>query len=190
MSNLIINNETFRDIIYTHESLVNGDYESCSFINCDFQKLNLSNINFIECTFENCNLSSTQLNNTGLKTVLFKKCKLLGMSFTDVNPFLLALQFEACMLNLSSFHKHKLKGTKFINCSLHEVDFEACDLSAAQFDHSDLREATFNKTNLEKADFRLAINYSIDPERNAMKKAKFSSSGIHGLLNKYNIVIE
>jgi len=49
--------------------------------------------------------------------------------------------------------------------------------------------ATFDKTMLEKADFRTAYNYSIDPDNNRIKKAKFSQSGLGGLLHKYDIVI-
>jgi hypothetical protein len=43
---------------------------------------------------------------------------------------------------------------------------------------------------LEKADFRSAYNLSIDPEKNKIKKAKFSSTCLTELLEKYNIDIE
>jgi hypothetical protein len=43
---------------------------------------------------------------------------------------------------------------------------------------------------LEKADFRTSYNYSINPEVNRIKKAKFSTAGIAGLLCKYDIEIE
>jgi len=33
-------------------------------------------------------------------------------------------------------------------------------------------------------------NYSIDPELNKIKKARFSTQGIAGLLDKYDIEIE
>jgi uncharacterized protein YjbI with pentapeptide repeats len=72
---------------------------------------------------------------------------------------------------------------------LQEVDFTACDLSSAIFDKCDLAGATFDNTNIEKADFRTAYNYSIDPDKNKLKKAKFSLTGISGLLDKYNIDI-
>ena len=39
-------------------------------------------------------------------------------------------------------------------------------------------------------DFKTSYNYSIDPEVNSIKKAKFSLEGISGLLYKYDIVIE
>jgi len=45
-------------------------------------------------------------------------------------------------------------------------------------------------TILEKVDFRTAINYSFDLELNRVKKAKFSTAGVIGLMDKYQIVIE
>jgi hypothetical protein len=43
---------------------------------------------------------------------------------------------------------------------------------------------------LAAVDFSTAYNYTIDPEFNPMKKAKFSTQGIPGLLQKYDIKIE
>ena len=120
----------------------------------------------------------------------FKTCKLLGSHFDNCNTFLFAVGFEDCILNLSSFYKLNLKNTKFINCSLHEVDFTEANLSHSTFDNCDLRGATFDHSIIEKVDFRTSFNYIIDPENNRIKKARFSSSGIAGLLNKYNIEIE
>ena len=91
---------------------------------------------------------------------------------------------------MSSFFKLKIKKTKFKDSTLHEVDFTETDLTEAVFDNCDLKRATFEHTNLEKADFRNAFNYSIDLEQNRIKKAKFSKTGIVGLLGKYDIVIE
>jgi len=100
------------------------------------------------------------------------------------------LVFENCLLNLSSFYKLKLKGTKFKNCNLQEVDFTETDLTNAVFDNCDLDRAIFERTILEKADFRTAFHYSIDPTVNRIKKARFSSNGLAGLLDNFNIVIE
>jgi len=83
-----------------------------------------------------------------------------------------------------------MKKASFIDCSLKEVDFTAVDLSMAVFGNCNLERALFHESNLEKADFRTAANYTIDPETNKIKKAKFSTSGLAGLLGKYNIEIE
>jgi hypothetical protein len=48
----------------------------------------------------------------------------------------------------------------------------------------------FHQSIIEKVDFLNAFNYSIDPERNRIANAKFSLSGVTGLLDKYKIIIE
>jgi uncharacterized protein YjbI with pentapeptide repeats len=70
------------------------------------------------------------------------------------------------------------------------VDFTAADLSQAVFDACDLADALFDRTVLEKADLRGALHYSIDPETNRVKKARFSPEGLRGLLGKYDIIID
>lgn len=72
---------------------------------------------------------------------------------------------------------------------MQEVDFTEADLSISTFDHCDLSNAKFEKTNLEKADFTTAYNYTIDPEINRIKKARFAIPEVIGLLSKYDIVI-
>jgi fluoroquinolone resistance protein len=83
----------------------------------------------------------------------------------------------------------RLKSFKFRNCRLQEVDFTEADLTGAVFDHCELAGAVFSNMTLEKADFRKAEHYSIDPENNRIKKAKFSATGLSGLLTKYKIEI-
>jgi uncharacterized protein YjbI with pentapeptide repeats len=69
------------------------------------------------------------------------------------------------------------------------VDFTETDLSNASFLESDLKNALFEQTNLENADLRSASQFIIDPDKNKIKKAKFSLTGLPGLLNKYGIQI-
>jgi uncharacterized protein YjbI with pentapeptide repeats len=73
---------------------------------------------------------------------------------------------------------------------LHEVDFSGCDLTNSSFNNCDLSGAVFENTNLEKADFLTSYNYSLDPDKNKLKKTKFSSNGLSGLLSKFDIIIE
>jgi uncharacterized protein YjbI with pentapeptide repeats len=70
------------------------------------------------------------------------------------------------------------------------VDWTECDLSSSVFERCDLRDAKFENSNLEKVDFRTAFNFSIDPDNNRIKKARFSLDGVPGLLGKYNIEID
>lgn len=78
--------------------------------------------------------------------------------------------FEKVDSNKNSMALGEYENCKFIDC--------------------DLAQAVIDNTMLDKADLRTSFNYSIDPERNRIKKAKFSIIGIAGLLDKYDIEIE
>lgn len=190
MTKVIVESKVFEKADFSESSLTNGDYEYCKFLYCNFSSVDLSQLNFSDCEFINCNLSLANLAKSAFRDTLLKDCKLLGLRFDQCNPFLFSPQFENCQLNLSSFYKLTLKKLIFKNSTLHEVDFTETDLTGAIFDNCDLSRAIFDNTVLEKVDFRKAYNYTIDPETNKIKKAKFSTTGISGLLDKYNIEIE
>lgn len=115
---------------------------------------------------------------------------MLGLHFDDCNQFGLSFSFDNCLLNHSSFVTTRLKKTIFRNSSLQETDVTECDLTGAIFYNCDLSKSSFHHTILEKADLRTSFNYSIDPEMNRLKKAKFSMPAVIGLLDKYDIDID
>ncbi|MEM9024429.1 MAG: pentapeptide repeat-containing protein, partial [Bacteroidota bacterium] len=98
--------------------------------------------------------------------------------------------FSHSQLQLCTFTGMKLNSTLFQSCQLHEVDFSEANLSEARFDACDLQGATFERTILHRADFRTARNFTIHPERNALKKARFSSRHLAGLLQHHDLDIE
>lgn len=63
-------------------------------------------------------------------------------------------------------------------------------MTHALFDNCTLTRSTFDQTILEHADLRTSHDYSIDPERNRVKRAQFSILGVAGLLEKYQIETE
>jgi fluoroquinolone resistance protein len=182
--------EKFEGIDFTINKFSAGDYENCRFINCNFAEANLSKITFIDCVFDTCNLSAANINVTSFQETSFINCKMMGLRFEDCNQFLFTVSFTGCLLNLCTFYKVKIKNTRFINCSMQEVDFTEADLTAAELDNCNLLQAVFDNTILDKADLRTAINFSIDPERNKLKKAKFSATALSGLLHKYDLIIQ
>lgn len=183
-------NETLNGIDFTTTAISEGEYESCTFRNCKFAEVNLSHRAFLECEFYDCDFTGSKLGDTAFKDVKFVRCKLLGVDFANCNPFLLEMNFDECLMNLTSFYKLQLKSTTFNKCSLVEADFVEADLQAAKFLECDLAQAQFDQSNLEKSDFRTAINYSLNPNNNRLKGAKFSRSGVTGLLDEYNLIIE
>ncbi len=190
MENLLYTNKTFEKEVYINTRINNREFEDCIFKNCDFSNSDLSNNSFMDCEFIDCNLSMTQLIGTSLKTVLFKNCKLLGIPFNACNDFLFNVEFQEATLDYSSFANKKMPNTIFNSCSLKEVSFVGTNLTNSIFENCNLDNAIFNDTQLGGVDLRTAYHYKIDPEFNPMKKAKFSTQGIVGLLDKYDIKIE
>lgn len=180
----------FQGISYVEVALTKGEYENCTFSNCIFANSSLSFINFINCDFINCDFSLAYVKNTAFNDSKIKDCKLVGVKFEECSTFGFAINFEKCQLNLSSFYKLGLKNTKFKDCNLEEVDFGEANLGGVVFNNCNLLGAKFDHTFLEKVDFRSAYNFSIDPEKNKIKKAKFLSTSLAGLLEKYTIEIE
>ena len=198
MKQVFIEEKTFDRTDFTQNPLSKGEYEYCKFVNCNFLKSDFSDIKFLECEFSGCNLSLVKLERSSLKEVKFKDCKMLGLNFGNCNAFEFVVYFDTCILNHSLFsditapvkQRVRFRRTVFKNSLLHEVDFTECDLSAAVFDNCDLTRTIFDRTMLEQADFRSSFNYSIDPELNRIKKAKFSQSGLAGLLEKYDLDLD
>ena len=166
------------------------DYDNCIFINCDFRKANLSKATFYNCEFIACNLSEVNINRTAFNEVVFKDCKMLGVDFEKIAALLLSFEFDTCRLDFSSFYQLKLINTSFNACSLKEVDFTETDLSNALFYTCDLSNAKFNDTTLTKTDFTTALNFTIDPAKNNMKKAVFSKNNLLGLLQVFDLDIQ
>jgi fluoroquinolone resistance protein len=169
--------------------LAKGTYEDCTFKSCNLEQADLAHINFTDCEFIECNLSMANISDTKFQNIKFKGCKMLGLRFDHCNKFGFEVNFETCILDHASFFNTRVTNSVFKESSLVEVDFTDCDLTNSAFINSNLLNAVFERTNLSKADLRDAGNFSIDPELNTIKKAKFSIHGVAGLLHKYDIQI-
>lgn len=169
---------------YPHE------LEQCRFVSCDFSGANLSNLLFIDCLFERCNLASATLANTGLQNVAFSECKLSGLQFGACRDMLFGVHFERCQMPYASFYGRRMPRTRFAHCALSDADFTNADLTEAVFAECSLAGAVFEHTQLAGADFTTATNFIIDPTLNYLRKARFSTAGLPGLVTQLGIVIE
>ena len=176
-------------LIEKNNSFPAGDFEGCRFVHCDLGGTDFSQINFTECVFEDCNLSGCKILQTTFNDVRFVRCKMLGLHFETASQYLFTVGFAHSTLDLCSFYQCKMKKTLFSHCSLQEVDFTESLLTEAVFEDCNLRDAKFENTVLEKADLRTAINYSINPDLNKIRKARFAYPAVLALLDKYDLMI-
>lgn len=189
MPNIYIQEKTFEKKDFSTDHLEKGEYEDCIFINCNFSGVNVSTYKFIDCEFHHCDISLVKIENTGFQNAKFIGCKMLGIAFDTCDAFGFSVSFEHCLLQHSSFYAMSIKSTAFKNCQLQEVDFTEADCTGSLFDHCDLTAANFQRSILERADFRTSYNYSIHPEENRIRKAKFSLLQLPGLLDAYDIEV-
>ena len=61
--------------------IILGQYEDCSFVECDFSGEKWANYKFIDCKFKDCKLSLIQVTNTSFQSVKFDGCKIMGVLF-------------------------------------------------------------------------------------------------------------
>jgi uncharacterized protein YjbI with pentapeptide repeats len=179
----------FDNEAYHGEIITGKEFQSCIFRNCDFSESRLLNNKFLDCIFEDCNLSMCKLEGSTLNNALFKRCKILGVIFSECQEFLFSVEFAGCILDYASFMGRKMLKTRFSRTSLKDVNFIGANLSGSVFEESDLLHTIFNGTNLTGVNFSSAYHYDIDPELNILHKAIFSSQGLQGLLSRHQLKI-
>lgn len=182
----LISNQNF-----TGESpLPKAEFETCEFKDGNWPNSYLDNRIFLESNFYTCDLSNTNLAHTRLQEVYFEDCKLSGIDFSTLDPFLLQVHFKNCILHACNFEGLDLRACKFEACRLQQSEFTACDLRQLSFANCDLEGVRFNDCQLGATDFTAAVNFSLDPSQNQVKKMKLRQEQLAGLLKKYDLDID
>jgi fluoroquinolone resistance protein len=184
------NKQLFEQVALPQKGSIETQFETCTFKNCDLTAVDFSGCDFIKCIFDGCNLSMVKFGHIGFDQVQFNNCKMVGVDFSNTKDFLFSVNFTNSILDYSAFMKKKNRKSHFNNCSLKGTDFSEADLTSAIFEHCDLSAAVFMRSNLTDANFVTAFNFTIDPEKNLLRKAKFSTDGLAGLLTNYGIVVD
>jgi fluoroquinolone resistance protein len=166
-----------------------SQFENCVFVKCNLGGATFKRCKFIDCIFEHCDLSNLQIQGATFRSTTFKDCKSVGINWANANA-ITHLNFEKCVLNYAVFSGLDLRKCALKSCVAREADFADANLSEVDCRGTDFTAARFSNTNLMKADLRGATNYSIRPEDNKLKKAKFSLPEATLLLYGLDIVLE
>jgi fluoroquinolone resistance protein len=166
------------------------EFENLTFEKLDLTQSNWTGSKLIDCSMRNCNLSLIKVDGCRLQGVAFHHCKLVGVNFGKCDSMFLSIQFYNCIIDMCNFSDLDLKGTSFKQCTLRETYFSHTNLSEVDFSEADLKNSVFHNSNLTKANFTGAINYSIHPLTNVLKKARFSQPEVLSLLVHLEISIE
>lgn len=170
----------YKNTAYTQDTL-DGEYADCVFESCNFYQLHFGKVALSNCVFRNCNFSLAVFAGKACHDVKFEGCKMTGCDFTNTNSFS-HYRFEECLLDYSIFRNVRMQKTPFVKCNLIEADFAEAQLKGSCFTYCDLERAFFSNTDLTEVDFSTAMNVTINPQFNKMRKAKFSRTNLEGLV--------
>ena len=186
---LSVENQVIHSEKFLKKSLEDYIFSSCSFNSCDFSESLLRNAKFCTCTFTNCNFSLPKLEGCRFQDVRFIGCKMVGAEFFKCEKTFFSPTFEKCLLHYCNFSDLIMKKISFSGSKLKECHFTNTNLHGADFGEVDLSGTIFHNCDLSKADFTTAILYEIDPQKNKIKKAKFSLPEAIGLLRGFDVTI-
>ena len=169
------------------------EFYGCVFFKCSFLETTLRSCRFVDCEFRECNLALCRVQDCSFSNTRFQDSQVIGVDWIEASwpkhGFLRTVDFTRCALNHSTFIGLSLRGIELTNCVARDVDFTGADLSQADLTHTDFSQSRFLHTDLTEADLTGATNYSIAPNRNVLKKAKFSLPEAVSLLYGLDIIL-
>lgn len=187
------NDRAFSDLSQTKTRIESSSFYECNFDNCSFAETVFYNCRFVDCTFESCDLSLIQITSTVLSGVRFESSRLIGIDWTQADWNAISLgdpvRFTKCIISHSTFIGINLRKIKITDTTAKNVDFREVDLSCVDFAGTNLTDSMFANTNLSEADLTKARNYTIAPEKNNLKGARFSLPEAMSLLFNLDIVL-
>ncbi len=177
----------FRKRDFRTDSPEPGEYTACTFEDCVFAGVDLSDLRFVECVFRRCDLSNTKLYRTSLREVRFEACKMLGLRLDSAHAFGLSIAAETCMLDHGVFHKVNLGKSTFHACSFQSADFTECLAEGAVLRNCTLTGADFTGARLVNADLRGSTGFAADPRTTAVQGLRLDADQLPGLVAAFGV---
>jgi len=187
-------NENFTDLDLHSRRVELSNFEDCKFVNCNLSVTQFLECEFIDCEFKNSDLTLIQFDKSKFLETDFKNCKITGVNWTSLDwrsiTLVSPIFFQSCDISFSVFNSLELHELNLQNSKAHSVDFSECDLKGSNFFKTDFMDSRFSLSKLDKCNFEEAINYYIDPLKNSIEGAKFSSPEVLSLLSHFKIKID
>ncbi len=178
---------TFKDEFITEEVFANCTFKNCRFVHCTLFKCNFKHCAFISNTFERCDISVCSFKESRVEKMTLIKTKAVGIDWSGKFKYKLEINFEGCVINLSSFAEVTLKNFILKDCTAHDCDFQDASAPKGNFTGTDLKGSQFLRTDLREANFTNARNYIINPLTNKIAKGTYSVPDAYSFLDLLGI---
>ncbi|AJQ28049.1 pentapeptide repeat-containing protein [Pelosinus fermentans] len=157
-----------------------GEFKNGLLIGGNFEKADLSTVDFTGCAMQKVNLSHVRIEGVGIKesNLANASFKSANVEFSDLNVFKDVnlsdadlsgskiswfygenVNFRHANFNEASIIESQMKGCKFMNASLENADlysvaFKDCEMQESVLAKAKITNVTFEKSTLENMDFK------------------------------------
>ncbi|GEK33557.1 pentapeptide repeat-containing protein [Kurthia sibirica] len=145
LAHCLIKDALFENERLERPRLSNMIIKGSSFVQSDFE-----GIDVVDTRFENCDLSNVNMSKSSIHRVEFINCKLLGVNMTESS--IGNVNFQDSIANMAMFADSKLEKVIFNNTQLQNADFYSCKFKKVDFDSCNLNEASFQDTSMKGID--------------------------------------
>lgn len=175
------------------EVLSGVEFEACRFDGAVLEKAVLRGCRFTDCTFTGCNLSMADLAGSRFTDCRFVECKALAVAWARADEAPLSTRpwdMERCRLDLGSWRGADLAGSRFVGCSMREVDLGEADAQRVELLDCDLAGATVAATDLRDASLVGSTGYAFDPSENRVRGLRVDTAAAGGILRTMGLVVD
>jgi uncharacterized protein YjbI with pentapeptide repeats len=166
------------DEVFTEEnwkSVIDGEFQVCTFVACDFSEAEFRAVRFVGCTFERCDLGLLKPTDCTFGESRFEDCRMLGIDWTLAAwpsvPLYESNAFVRSDLSMGTFTDLVLGPVRFEDCRLREVSYRNAALGESVFDGSFCEGADFLGADLTGASLRRVVGLHLDPRSTRLEGA-------------------
>lgn len=168
------------DVNFSETIIKQGEFKNGLLIGGNFEKADLSTVDFTGCAMQKVNLSHVRIEGVGIKesNLANASFKSANVEFSNLNIFKDVnlsdadlsgskiswfygenVNFSHANFNDASIIESQMKGCKFMNASLEEADlysvaFKDCEMQESVLAKAKIANVTFEKSTLENMDFK------------------------------------
>ncbi|MBD7946063.1 MULTISPECIES: pentapeptide repeat-containing protein [Psychrobacillus] len=163
-------------------------FDQIHFQQASFESLHFYQVEFIDCIFEKCDLSNVVMDQALFHRVEFIECKLFGANITDGR--LTDVRLVENLANYLNLSFSKLKKVSFTKCILNHADFVDSTFQQVELENCELNEANFTDTSLNGIDLSTSTYENLIVSMEDLKGCTVSMEQAIGFAKSLGVIIK
>lgn len=133
------------------------EFNGCKFINVDFSKCSMKDVDLLDCIFEKCDLAGKDFSNRSIHRCQFQNCNLVGCDFiqSSIQDVLIIhskgdyVNFSDSNIRRLEIRSSTLRDGRFVSIQFKDVIFDGIDFQKTEFLNTQLKGIDFSSCNIQ-----------------------------------------